>query len=176
MKIDIGKSELVGDKNTIAFEYKIDFVSKGVCYGVFFLWIKNSRIGDPEDTTHLNGCFNWIADLPKEILSLQNDSLYNGEKDLVFKELMSIYETSSDSLLNKFHITHIGMSSFDGIHLLLVKNTSGLEKFIWEVDGGVFEAYFPENQLENLVREATPKFDEYMAEAEIIEELFNSEC
>ncbi|MBU3059037.1 Imm42 family immunity protein [Pseudomonas indica] len=135
---------LIGNREIFAVECEIENVIDGWVLGRFFLWIHGVVVGDQDDySVDMNGCLKWLHDFVENPKNRYEPGLYDMHKDQVFLRLASsvlahedpqelIDETYEDTF-SRFHISHIGMSSFDCATLLFLKNEHGLERLVWKV-------------------------------------------
>ena len=91
--------------------------------------------------------------------------LYEMDSELVYTRLARSVLPEQDphgsaseqyeNTYSRFHMSHIGMSSFDNVTLLLVKSESGKERLVWRSGAGDIEdAYFNEGEIERVFNDA----------------------
>lgn len=127
---------VVGKKDQFAIEYEIkDTVDKWIL-GRFRLWIKGESLGDWEDdSVDLKGCFNWLPTLiDKKVTSIEAGAEGLSGEQVMSKIFDSFYSekvvvTIKDSFF-RFHINHIGMSSFDHFDAILLEEAKDY-RFVW---------------------------------------------
>ncbi len=140
---------LVGNKQQFAIELEILDVVDDWVFGTFLFWVEGLPIGDDKDkSVDLNGCVNWLRELivnPKNRFEL---GLYDLEKSQVYDQLCNSVligdgnqhaEERYANIFSRFHISHIGMSSFDNITIVLVENGDGDARFVWKQDNQKIE-------------------------------------
>jgi hypothetical protein len=67
---------------------------------------------------------------------------------------------------SRFHISHVGMSSFDRVTVLFLKSQDGLERLVWqEGTGDVQDGHLGENRLEAVFGEAVASLEGTMLAA-----------
>lgn len=103
-------------------------------YGSFLLRLGDGTVGDEHDFTDLNGCVNWLTDLVTSPRDRCAPELMTGSNDYVWQRLVvepnqkvELYEAFS-----RFHISHIGMSSFNQVTLVLLNDGKNWERYVWQ--------------------------------------------
>lgn len=153
---------LFGDKRKFAINVNIEDISDGWVFGVYYFWVRGAVVGDEADhSVDLKGCWNWMRDFLSKDRGRCAPDLYEMDGRQVYLRLASsvlpgqnptgfsreIYEDT----FSRFHISHIGMSSFDRFTVLLIKNDEGMERLVWrDGDGDIQDAYLGANQLEEV--------------------------
>ena len=148
------------------------------------MWVAGHSVGDYSDSADLRGCLNWLIDSVSGADDRREPSLDDCSKEEVFR---LIYETfvltipkgvhlleyeppeESDEMVaarltypdarNRFHLDHVGMSSFDQWSVILVARGDGAQRFIWKKsrDYKIFETILSEHCFE----EVASKFIEW---------------
>lgn len=160
----------VGDKQLFALEWEITQIVDNWIFGEFFFWIRGHRIGNSSDNSvHLGGVAEWIANFLEDPQDRFEPELFDLSKLEVYRRLALSVLVQDDpeiesvevykNTFSRFHISHIGMSSFD-LTTLLLKDSSGLERCVWKVyQGEICDAYLPENEMENVFRQFLSVFE-----------------
>ena len=168
---------LFGDKGTCAVEVNIDDVFEGWVFGSYQLWVRGVSIGDEADhSVDLKGCWSWMRDFIERRWDRYEPDLYEMDKRQVFLRLanwvssnMNPHRFSKELYENsypRFHISRIGMSSFDRFTLLLVESQTGMQRLVWqEGQGDIQDAYLGANQLESAFAEAVVSLEGIMLAA-----------
>ena len=131
---------LFGDKSKAAFEVTIVEMVEGWIFGTFILWINNSSIGDKEDqSVDLKGCINWLRDLTQNPVNRFDEWLCTLPKNEVWEYVVTQtmqWPQSKSSLIpdafTRFHVTHVGMSSFDNYTVVLIRGP-GKDRCLWQL-------------------------------------------
>ena len=157
---------LIGDKNKFAVQLTIGDAVDGWVLGSYLFWACGTSIGDRNDcSVDLRGCRNWMWDFVEKPRDRYEPGLYEMDKVQAYVRLASAVlpgqnpsgfaqETYDDSF-SRFHISYIGMSSFENVTLLMVKNEKGMERLIWRSrDEQVEEAYLEAEEVERVFGEA----------------------
>jgi hypothetical protein len=151
---------IAGEISKLAVSWDIVEVIDGWIFGHFLLHIDGNTIGDSTDfSVDLNGCLRWIKDFGTSKMDRYEPGLFEMDKETLFTRLASSVLVSEDpecsvpevykNTFSRFHISQIGMSSFDNVTLLLVKDEIGRERCVWKTgNGSVMEAYFEADVLE----------------------------
>ncbi|WP_266160138.1 Imm42 family immunity protein [Dyella silvatica] len=168
---------LVGDKSECAVDIKIENNFDGWVFGTYLLWVRGIPIGDDYDNSvDLKGCWNWMRDFVTYPENRYEPDLYDMDKRQVYLRLATsvlpnenpsgfakeVYEDTT----SRFHIDHIGMSSFNRYILLLVKDEKGMERLVWrESYGDIQDVYLSAGQLESVFAEAVRLLEDTMVSA-----------
>lgn len=67
--------------------------------------------------------------------------------------------------VSRFHISHLGMSSFDRVAMILLECQEGSQRCIWNAlpDAAIHEALLPAGEMERVSRSFLKKFDQMKA-------------
>jgi hypothetical protein len=152
---------LFGNRDVFAIETSIIERIDGWVLGVFLFWIRSMSIGNPDDHTDLKGCLGWLRDFVQHPQRRFEPILRNMPPAEVFKMLHGAVMAGSTTeplipdAFSRFHIGHIGMSSFDRFDLLLIEDPEGAQRILWrEGDAGEpHHAYLPRGELQAVARQ-----------------------
>jgi hypothetical protein len=166
---------LVGSQVVFGIESEITGLSKGWILGHFRFWIRGSELGDWADSVDLKGCSGWLRDFAQHPRNRFEPALASVSKEEIFSLLYDpeIHPTSDqtpalfDDAYSRFHIKHLGMSSFDRFNVLLLDDHSE-QRCVWRDRGDmvVREALFRSGTMERVAEqfvawfESTPEFRE----------------
>ena len=157
---------LTGDKNKFAVQIDVGETVDEWALGSYILWARGTPIGDERDcSVDLRGCRNWMRDFVEKPRKRYERDLYEMDKLQAYVRLASAVlpgENPSgfakdmyEDTFARFHISHIGMSSFDNVTLLMIKNEKGMERLVWRSkDGEIEDAYLEAGQVEETFLEA----------------------
>lgn len=86
---------------------------------------------------------------------------------LVYDPVMAGGESGLEQVrdaYSRFHISHLGMSSFERFDLLLLKDANGSERCLWRVAGmkDIFECRLWRNEMETAAAEFCAWFETQM--------------
>lgn len=155
---------LAGNKTECGIEIEIVDVIGEWAQGAFLLWVHGVPIGDRSDrSVHVQGCINWLKDFVGHPRDRVEAALFALRKEEVYR-LLSTNEDSLppsnptgkqiDRAFSRFHISHLGMSSFDQVTLLLIEDEQGRQRLIWQqASDAVKEAYLPARRLQLVASE-----------------------
>jgi hypothetical protein len=166
---------LIGNRERFAVDWEIREINDHWVFGYFIFFINGTVIGDPADfSVDLKGCLGWIKDFLINARDRYEPGLYGMEKDDAYLLLASsvlaredkqrsVQEAYQDTFA-RFHISHIGMSSFDRFTLLLVKDRNGEERCIWKMPSGeVMDAHLQPGEIESVFRELVSVMESSLA-------------
>jgi hypothetical protein len=140
---------IFGKQETFAIEAEISNRSEGWVLGHFRFWVHSKPIGNWDDTADLRGCAGWIRDFLDEKIDRREPSLDKKSAEEIMKELFDdvmparssqpssgdrsrrIDALESAEVLRRFHISHLGMSAFDHVDLLLMESPEHRQRFVW---------------------------------------------
>jgi hypothetical protein len=159
---------LAGNKTECGIEIEITDVIGDWAQGTFLLWVHGVPIGDQSDRfVHVQGCINWLKDFIEHPRDRFEATLFALPKEEVYR-LLSTNEDSLppssptgkqiDRAFSRFHISHLGMSSFDQVTLLLMEDERRRQRLIWQqASGAVKEAYLPPGRMQLVASECVEK-------------------
>ncbi|WP_266160582.1 Imm42 family immunity protein [Dyella silvatica] len=168
---------LVGNKNKFAVHIDVKGIHDGWVFGTYIFWVNGASIGDEnDDSVDLKGCWNWMRDFVESSMNRYEPGLYEMDKVQAYIYLAASVlpremsfgfaeEIYSDTY-ERFHVSHIGMSSFDRVTLLMLTNEQGMERLVWrEGDGDIQDAYLGAGQLESVFADAVRLLEDTMVSA-----------
>ncbi|MEV8520178.1 Imm42 family immunity protein [Dyella marensis] len=156
---------IVGQRERFAVEIDVAMVIDGWVYGSFIFWIDGMKVGDMSDlSVDLKGCWHWMRDFIENPMDRFEPGLYEMDKRQIYLRLASPILYGGDptgfakemyqQTYERFHVAHIGMSSFDNVALLLVKDKDGREHLVWEDGGEIRDAFLGAGCMEEVLGEA----------------------
>ncbi len=160
---------IFGDKKLFAIEISIKDTVEDWIFGNFMFWFKNLPLGNSEDDgVDLKGCMNWLKDFIEVPRNRFEKNLYTIPKTEAFKLLvenvLASYSQNSgnefyENTFSRFHISHLGMSSFDDLILLLIENESRQQRCIWAETGKELdEIFLPAKEMQKVASKALTWF------------------
>lgn len=156
---------LIGDTQRFAIEAAATERSpSGWALGSFRFWLGGRSVGNWDDAVDLRGCLNWLKDFSEHPRARFEPSFAGLSAVDIFALAHSAAmgprppDPASSGLpqdaFARFFIGHLGMSAFDGIDILLVKDGDGNERVIWrEPDGVVRDVCLRPREMENIAME-----------------------
>jgi hypothetical protein len=162
---------LIGDKQKFAIEIELLEIVDGWMFGTFLFWLAGEVVGDPKDRqVDLKGCLNWLKDfihnsrnrfepgLYEMVLDraflLLNGSVIPGNQDVLF------VKEPYDDVFSRFHIGHLGMSSFDHLNIILIENENQQQRCIWRQNSQeIKEAFLSKGRMQEIATMAVDHFE-----------------
>lgn len=166
---------LIGDKQSFAIEFEILDIVDGWVFGAFVFWIMGYVIGNPEDkSVDLKGCINWLRDFVENPKNRFERGLYDLDKDQIYIQLCSsvlVVEENSfaeekySHTYSRFHVSHVGMSSFDDVTMIMVENEQGDVRCIWKQnDRETTEAFLRMSDVNKIAAHTVTSFENMIFE------------
>lgn len=161
---------LVGNKDRFAIEAQPNAVEQEWVLGRFRFWLGGKPVGDWDELAPLQHCYGWLRRFAQQPPDCVEPSLADKSAEYVFRMLV-------DSVIGpggiaaparqpvpyayeRFHITHIGMSSFDRFTIVLVKDEHGGEWCLWrEVGAQIHDCRLWRNEMETVAGQFCDMFD-----------------
>lgn len=161
-----------GDDNLFAISAEIIEIRDACMFGSFRFVLHGKVCGNWNDWAHLESCYSWLREfhtkpMPRyepELLSLPADEVFDR---LVRPVLVSPRDTSAPSVpkyypdtYERFHISHLGMSSFDSVTVLLIEGPE-LQRCVWQSvdDSAAHSETFPPHHMQNVARDFCALFE-----------------
>lgn len=162
---------LIGSRERFAIEAQPEEFSGDWILGRFRFWVGGEEVGDWNDSTDLRGCVSWLKDFatvprdrsdprldgasPEDVFALVYDPVFgpNGIANPSDQPIPFSYE--------RFHIGHVGMSSFERFDVLLVKTATGRGRCIWRKadDVHIFETILDAGEMEEVATRFCEDFE-----------------
>jgi hypothetical protein len=164
------RAVLVGDPQRFAIEAEPGEPVDGWILGRFRLWLGGVAVGDWDDAADLRGCANWLEDFATRPVNRFEARLEHLSADDLVRILYDDFMTKDVSrggdsdaiadIYSRFHISHLGMSSFNAIDLLLVAISDGSERCVWRnaCDGAIGEARLAHGEMETVAADFSRQF------------------
>lgn len=157
----------IGDRQTFAVEIEIRERVNGWVYGTFLFWLSGVAVGDAhDDSVDLQGCASWVRDFLNFPRDRVDAEIFDMPADRVFRILyhsvmsgpddgqnaQEVLEDSRGNVFSRFHVSHLGMSSFNDVSILLVENDSGRQRFVWQQGNNpIHDTILPKHQVRNVL-------------------------
>lgn len=166
-----------GEKSEFAVQVDVSFASNGWVYGSYLLWVRGVAIGDLSDNSvDLKGCYNWMKDFIEKPQNRFEPGLFELSNEMAYANLMIVFSprpegergpweiyTNTD---RRFHLAHVGMSSFDTVDLLLVADGAQRERLIWRSnDGPIEDAVFDPGTVARVFEKSVEALEPIMTAA-----------
>jgi hypothetical protein len=162
---------IVGRRERFAIEAEVQEELNGWVLGRFRIWLCGKPIGNWDDAAHLSGCVNWLRHFATVPQDRYLPSLANAPAEEVFRALYDPVMGPGDLVapiedaFARFHISYIGMSSFELFHVLLLYDVHGGERCLWRRVGAtkIEECELWRNEMEAVAKEFCDLFDREMS-------------
>jgi len=161
---------LAGSKEEFGIEIQLVQTLDDWTYGRFAFWLDNHLVGDwSDESVDLNACMEWLRDFVEHSRDRYEPGLFTMNKDAAYRALCDgviIQDSDADSKIerydstfSRFHISHLGMSSFEHVTLLLVEDEVGRQRCIWQQRSQeVQEAFLPPVCMQRIASECVTRF------------------
>ena len=159
------KVVVVGNDLLFAIECKIESVERGWVIGHLRFWLRGQPAGDWDDFVDLRGCASWLRDFATIQVDRTKPELFRAPANEVFRLLFDSFmpvgkpdaggwSPDHGDLHRRFHISHLGMSSFDHFDFLLIEDSTE-QRCLWRDarDKIIHDAVFPVNTMESVARD-----------------------
>ena len=154
---------IIGDPAQFAIECVIqEWVDDIWVFGHFRFWLGGHTVGDWEDSASLRGCVSWIRDFIDTDVQRFDPMLTGKSREEVFHMLydsvmdptlsdQSVSIEDSSDIYRRYHISHLGMSSFNRVGLLLIE-TPECQRVIWHETGDptIYEVKLPVGEMQRI--------------------------
>lgn len=161
---------VVGHLDDFAIEWEIVESVDTWLLGHIRFWVQGQELGDWDDLADLKGCRNWLysfAHTPQNRFEaalglLHKEAIFS----LLFDSVMPVIAGSATSAYppfpnveTRFHISYLGMSSFDHFDILLLES-SEWQRILWRNahDMIVKEAYLLPQTIQKMVKQFCLEF------------------
>ncbi len=164
---------LIGTKPSFAIEaVPTDWDEKSV-WGSFRFWINEQPAGDWEDSTSLDACFRWLADLPQDTQARTDTALYSTPltelEDLLVVPLygrQSKYDQAAATRAGRHDVSNVGMSSFHSWLVFVIQHEDGRARIVWRSRDAspVQDHHLEAGEFERTCADACSQFSALMSE------------
>jgi hypothetical protein len=131
---------IVGNPQRFAIDAEPEDPVDGWIFGRFRFWLGATPVGNWDDAADLLGCVKWLEDFtsnPRNRLEPRLEGLSATELiRILYDDYMTLpYQPGVDAcdipdIFSRFHISRLGMSSFDAVDLLLVSTSDGHDRCV----------------------------------------------
>lgn len=133
-------------------------------FGCFCFVIGGFVIGDPSDrSVDLKGCLRWLEEFLCKPVNRFEPGLFEMPKEQAFLRLGasvladgnagSFASEAYNDTYNRFHISQLGMSSFDSVILLLMHDEERNSRLVWKDGGGLYDVVCPAGEFERVLKD-----------------------
>lgn len=166
---------IVGDPQRFAIEVQAeDRPTAGWLLGRLRFWLGGAPVGNWDDAVDLRASVRWLCDFAEKARDRFEPAVADLSKAEVVRILFDEYMSSTDvpkrapdigDIFERFHISHLGMSAFDAVDLLLLFRADGSERCIWRDSrsGVIGEVQLAPREMETVAAELCGRFRELEA-------------
>lgn len=160
----------IGDSSKFSINWDITDIVDNWVFGHFYWKFGQNIVGNCVDcSVDLKGCFSWVKNFIDNPKNRYEPNLYELDKNEIYLRLASsilvndenygLIDEVYENTFSRFHISHIGMSSFDIVTILLITNEKGDERCIWKASKGeIMEAFLRPYEIEGVFLEFINSF------------------
>jgi hypothetical protein len=166
---------IAGTRERFAIEAEVTERIETWILGHIRFWICGEPVGNWADSADLRGCINWL----REFHDMQVD---RHEPDLVDLPADEVFRLVYDNVMpggtpfghpwehearRRFHISYLGMSSFELFDILLLTNALGAERCLWRAAGSteIHDCRLWRREMESVAGEFCTRFESVMRAA-----------
>ncbi|MDP3279190.1 MAG: Imm42 family immunity protein [Deltaproteobacteria bacterium] len=164
---------IAGNRERFAIEAEIEECIDGFTLGHLRFWICGRAVGDWEDSVDLLGCLRWLKDFrdhPRKrfepgLWHLPAGEVFRRVYDPVMAGAKSASESCVPDAYARFHISHLGMSSFNRFDLLLLEDEHGAERCLWReaATEDLHECYLKSFEMESVAGEFCEQLEQIIS-------------
>jgi len=150
-----------GDNKSFAIAAEITGTPNGWLLGKFRFVLHGHVCGNWNDDADLRGCYGWLKDFAEKPRLRFEPGLMDLSPDNVFSNLVlpvieqsgqeRIPELYSDTF-SRFHISHLGMSSFDRVTMVLIESPER-QRCVWKEGNDIHDDVFPPGHMQTVASE-----------------------
>lgn len=161
---------IVGNKKSFAIEAQPQELVGSWLFGRFRFWLCGVPVGNWEDAADLKGCARWLREFSEDSRNRYEQGLFELSAEEVFSRIYDPVMPRGvqdeaipqvEDAYSRFHISHLGMSSFERFDILLLKDECGAERCLWrEVSCRNFkDCRLDRDEMERVAREFCDCFE-----------------
>jgi hypothetical protein len=163
---------IVGRKDRFAIEAEPQQRIENWVLGGFRFWLCGRSVGNWDDAADLKGCVRWLRDFATVPRDRYDSRLVAASAEEVFQVVYdpvmggSATLTHVDDAFARFHISHLGMSSFELFDMLLLYDVHGGERCLWRKAGAskIEECRLWRREMETVADEFCAEFERQVLE------------
>lgn len=152
---------VAGHNNDFAIAAEVTEIVDGWIFGRFRFVLHGKDCGNWSDTVDLRGCHGWLKDFSINLLPRFEPGLMTLPAVEIFERLVKPvlmqpngeeYPEVYPDTFSRFHISHLGMSSFSAVTMVLVEGTEQ-QRCVWQAnDEPIISDVFPLNCMQSVAR------------------------
>lgn len=151
----------------VGFKITIKEMIDNWLYGNFLLLLRGNFIGNVnDDYVDLKGCINWLSDFVVNPQDRYAPELMLPPKEVVWQLIVTPVFEAVETIeypdsSSRFHISRLGMSSFDQVTLVMFNDGRMHERILWQQGKDEIREFIaPIGSLEVAAKEAITWFHE----------------
>lgn len=164
---------IAGSIQKFAIVAKVERTAPGWIWGSFKFVFQGRDCGNWNDAASLGGCCGWLKDFAEKHVNRFEPGLFELPPIDVFERLVCsviVQENRPCSLAvyertySRFHITHLGSSSFDQITMVLMES-SEFQRCVWSEskENGFHDYIFPAGHMQEVALDFCRRFEQQVA-------------
>jgi hypothetical protein len=134
---------IAGFRERFAIEAEVEDRITSWVLGHIRFWICGRPVGNWVDSVDMLGCLRWLREFSDTQRDRYEPGLWNLPANEVFRLLFDSVMAVGDirtgmqirDAYSRFHISHLGMSSFERFDILLLHDEHGAERCLWRESG-----------------------------------------
>jgi Immunity protein 42 len=151
-----------GDNTAFAIAAELTAASQGWVFGRMRFVLHGSPCGDWNDEVDLCASYSWLVDFANNPRDRNEPELMNLSADDVFVRIVDPVLISIDGVrrneiyyntFSRFHISHLGMTAFDRVIMVLIESGSA-QRCIWKHtdENKLHDDIFPRGHMQDVSR------------------------
>lgn len=158
---------MAGRQERFAIEADVEEELDGWVLGHFRFWLCGRPVGNWDDTAELRSCVHWLRDFATGARHRFEPDLVDASAEEVFRQLYDPVMAGGSGCspyedpYSRFHISYIGMSSFELFDILLLHDAHGEARCLWRRAGApaIEECRLGRGEMESVATEFCALFD-----------------
>ncbi|OYW27100.1 MAG: hypothetical protein B7Z47_06985 [Chthoniobacter sp. 12-60-6] len=163
---------VAGYDNNFSIAAEVTEITDNWILGRFRFVLHGKVCGNWDDAADLRGCHGWLKDFSIHFLPRFEHGLLTLPEVEIFERLVKPVLVQPDAeeyaevypdTLSRFHISHLGMSSFNAVTMVLVEGAEQ-QRCVWQANNDpIMSDLFPQNCMQNVAQEFCDLFQKEVA-------------
>jgi len=161
---------MVGIPERFAIEAEPREIAGEWIWGGFRFWLGDRQVGEWKDAAALQLCYGWLKRFCEHPLDCVEPRAAHSTSEQVFRLIVepvmgpdAVADPAKQPVpfaYERFHISHLGMSSFDSYIVVLIKDTAGNERCLWRRhdDTTIYEQWLNPGEMERVACDFCQQF------------------
>ena len=152
-----------GKKEQFAIEAEITSKEGEWIFGHLRFWLHGTECGNWNDDVDLRGSHSWLKDFIQNQQDRYEPGMFEATPIVVFQLLVEpIFPANPNARVpevyqktdSRFHIGHLGMSSFNRVRMVLIENST-FQRCVWEagLGEGIHDDLFPSGHMQQVAKD-----------------------